>query len=215
MAKEKNYTEMTKEQAAAEVMSQDEEKALNEFKSSISDMSAKELTKLQDTLAEESVKVGEEIALKKYTLNFGKEKLVANVMKYFEKHAKWKHNEVPMLASCYLSLKEMKEKGLDENGCGEMGPNDLNTLYRTFIQAEGVGYFEARKHLTLITEIGQTVTDAMQEFGSDNDNLRNIHTKLAHIDSEIAIRKGAEKQGVTVDKGAAEVVTEEIDKSAE
>ena len=92
---------------------------------------------------------------------------------------------------------------------------DLNTLYQTFIQGEGVGYFDARKHLTLITEIGQPVTDAMQEFGGDNDNLRSIHTKLAHIDSEIAIRESAKKQGATVDKGSAEVVTEEIDKSAE
>tara|TARA_B100000519_G_C14245054_1_gene439404 strand:+ start:1292 stop:1936 length:645 start_codon:yes stop_codon:yes gene_type:complete len=213
MAKQK-ITEMTKEQAAQEVMSQEEENFMTEFKESMTNMSAKELVELQDDLSNQAGELGNKLAAMKYSVNFGQDKLIVNIMKYFEKHAKWKHQEVPMLISCYLALKEIKENGLDDNGCAEMGQNDLNTLYQTFLKGEGTGYFEARKHLTLITEIGQPVTDAMQVLGKNNEELRDIHTKLSFLDQEINLRKAAEKQGAEVDKGSADVVTEEIDKSA-
>ena len=198
-----------------EVMSEEEVDMLKVFKGEISDMTAKQLVELQDDLSNQAGEIGTKLAETKYSVKFGKDKLVSNIMKYFEKNVKWKHAEVPMLVSCYLALKEVKEKGLNDDGCAELGQNDLNTLYQTFIQGEGVGYFDARKHLTLITEIGQPVTDAMQELGKNNEELRDIHTKLAHLDSEISTRQAAKNQGVEVDKGSAEVVTEEIDKSAE
>ena len=72
-----------------------------------------------------------------------------------------------------------------------------------------------KEHSEPAFEIGQTVTDAMQELGKNNEELRDIHTKLSALDSEIGVRGMADAQGLEVDKGSAEVVTEEIDKSAE
>ena len=91
----------------------------------------------------------------------------------------------------------------------------IHHQYQTFLKGEGTGYFEARKHLTLITEIGQPVTDAMQVLGKNNEELRDIHTKLSIIDAEVNVRQSADAQGASVDKGSAEVVTEEVDNSAE
>ena len=210
-----DVVEMTQEQAAQEVMSSEEEDMMKKFKDELSEMSADELAKMQDDLSNVAGEVGNTLATVKYPVKFEKDKLVVNIMKYFEKNAKWKHADVPMLISCYLALKEIKENGLDDDGCGELGQNDLNTIYQTFLQGEGVGYFEARKHLTLITEIGKPVTDAMQVLGKNNEELRDVHTKLSYIDSEISLREAAAKQGLGVDKGSAEVVTKELDKSAE
>lgn len=207
--------EMTKEQAAQELMSEQEMDIMKEFKDSLSDLTAVKLVEMQDELSNEAGELGNKLAAMKYPVKFGKDKLIVNIMKYLEKNAKWKHTEVPMLISCYLGLKDLKEAGLDDDGCGEMRQNDLNTLYQTFLKGEGVGYFDARKHLTLITEIGQPVTDAMQVLGKNNEELRDIHTKLSVIDAEINLRKAAEQQGATVDKGSAEVVTKEVDNSAE
>tara|TARA_R110001592_G_scaffold192795_5_gene439749 strand:+ start:6353 stop:6997 length:645 start_codon:yes stop_codon:yes gene_type:complete len=214
MAKEK-FTEMTKEQAAQELMSEQEMDIMKEFKDSLAELSAKELVEMQDDLSNQAGELGNKLAAMKYPVKFGKDKLVVNIMKYLEKNAKWKHQDVPMLISCYLSLKDIKENGLDDDGMGEMGQNDLNTLYQTFLKGEGTGYFEARKHLTLITEIGQPVTDAMQVLGKNNEELRDIHTKLSIIDAEVNVRQSADAQGASVDKGSAEVVTEEVDNSAE
>lgn len=207
--------EMTREQAAQEAMSEQEMDVMKEFKDGLSAMTAKELVEMQDDLSNQAGEMGNELAAKRYPVNFGKDKLVVNIMKYLEKHAKWKHSEVPMLISCYLSLKDIKEEGLDDDGMAQMGQNDLNTLYQTFLRGEGVGYFDARKHLTLITEIGQPVTDAMQMLGKNNEALRDIHTKLSVLDSELGVRKSADTQGVSVDKGSAEVVAEEINSSGD
>ena len=210
-----DVVEMTQEQAAQEVMSPEEEDMMKTFKDELSNMSAKELVEMQSDLSNTAGEVGNTLSAIKYPVKFEKEKLVVNIMKYFEKNAKWKHADVPMLISCYLALKEIKETGLDENGCGGLGQNDLNTIYQTFLQGEGVGYFDARKHLTLITEIGKPISDAMQVLGKNNEELRDIHTKLSYIDSEISLRQGAEAQGIGVDKGSAEVITEEVDNSVE
>lgn len=145
---------------------------------------------------------GSEMQTKKYKVNVGSLKNAKGLLKFLEKNVKWAHNSLPGYIAVCHGLKDAIKEGVSEDGFIGLGASPVGTIYQQMLQVIGTGYFEAREYLTLLTEVGSGISEAMKDLADDNEQLRNIHSDLATYDTELMART----QGIEV---AADVAPEE------
>ena len=119
------------------------------------------------------------------------------LIKLLEKNAKWTHQDSYVLVALYNDLKTNKSVGISEDGEIHLKHVSVMGIYNLLSKMEGVGVFEAKAHMKLITSIGQSITDATKLVTDDNTKVRDIHTELAELDKELA----AKLAGIKIDSG--------------
>tara|TARA_Y100000593_G_C4274414_1_gene319238 strand:- start:162 stop:695 length:534 start_codon:yes stop_codon:yes gene_type:complete len=67
----------------------------------------------------------------------------------------------------------------------ELKAYELNGLYQALLNVTGTGVENARKFIRMLTLVGQSVTEAMQELGESNKVITDLHVKLKELDDEI------------------------------
>ena len=58
-------------------------------------------------------------------------------------------------------------------------------IYQALLNVTGTGVENARKFITMLTHVGETVSLAMQELAKLNQEINDIHTGLAELDAKI------------------------------
>jgi hypothetical protein len=65
-------------------------------------------------------------------------------------------------------------------------------LYQALLNVEGTGIENARRFITMLTQIGEAVGVAMQDLSALNTTLNDLHTELAEVDSQLEALEGVE-----------------------
>ena len=66
-----------------------------------------------------------------------------------------------------------------------MRGHELNALYQALLNVEGTGVESARKFITMLTHIGETVSNAMTRLAEMNSEISEAHKELAEIEEQL------------------------------
>lgn len=150
--------------------------------------------KLKD-LEEKSTKIGEEFKSKLYPVKVENIKNTKSLIEFLEKDAKWNHRNVPHLVACHHGFKEGLKAGIDVDGNVFVKSIVIENIYNMLLSVEGNGFFEAKRYLTILTEIGGAISEAMKLLHDEQALFTNYHTDLATLDNE----QTARSQGIKVE----------------
>ena len=139
------------------------------------------LTKKVDEL---QVRAAEET----FAITLDDRKQVKLVMDHLNKGYTWKTANAAVLVSLYDQLKKQNKELLnsdaDETVINLRG-HELNALYQALLNVEGTGVESARKFITMLTHIGETVSNAMTRLAEMNSEISEAHKELAEIEEQL------------------------------
>jgi hypothetical protein len=132
---------------------------------------------------------GKLLQTKGYAIKLDDIKDAKSLLKHLEKNVKWTHSDAPLFIAVYQKLKDAIAAGLNESNELYLDGPALNSLYQLLLKSEGVGYFAVRDYISLLTTVGEGISNAMRKLSNDQAQLRTIHTNLSAIDDETAARQ--------------------------
>jgi len=131
-----------------------------------------------------------ESAEKRFNINFENIKMVKTLMDHLNKGYTWKTSNAAVLVTLYDQLKNQhkeltnSEEELEVFTIALRG-HELNALYQALLNVEGVAITNARRFITMLTQVGQTVGEAMEELATMNAEINTLHTELQEIETEL------------------------------
>ena len=170
---------------------------------------SKELETLKATQAELQAKVDAmqtEAAEKLFDINLEDKSMIKTMMTHLDKSYTWKTQNAAIIVTLHDKLKA-RHKELVDLANGEscsvgLKGHELNGLYQALLNCEGTGIEGARRFIIMLTHVGQTVGEAMQELSTLNEDINAAHAELANVDKEIR------EFGVPTERVEAELETE-------
>ena len=139
------------------------------------------LTKKVDEL---QIKASEET----FAITLDDRKQVKLVMDHLNKGYTWKTSNAAVLVSLYDQLKKQNKELLNsdvEETVINLRGHELNALYQALLNVEGTGIESARKFITMLTHIGETVSNAMTLLAELNSEISNTHKELAEVEEKL------------------------------
>ncbi len=131
---------------------------------------------------------GELSRTKKYAVTFDDIKEAKSLFKHLEKNVKWTHADAPLYVAAYTKLKEAIAQGLNESNELLIDGPALNAVYQLLLKTEGVGFNSVRDYMSLLTNTGEGISNAMRKMIEDQNTLKNIHSVLSILDDETNAR---------------------------
>lgn len=131
-----------------------------------------------------------EAAERKFEINFSDQRMIKTVMEHLDKHYTWKTADAAVLVTLYENIKKQNKAYTTSNETPEvyaigLRGHELNALYQALLNVTGTGVANAKKFITMLTHVGETVSVAMQDLASVNTEINDVHTRLAELDAEI------------------------------
>jgi|TARA_B100001248_G_scaffold71731_1_gene50797 alkyl hydroperoxide reductase subunit AhpF len=139
------------------------------------------LTKKVDEL---QVRAAEET----FAITLDDRKQVKTVMEHLNKGYTWKTSNAAVLVSLYDQLKKQNKELLNsdaEDTVINLRGHELNALYQALLNVEGTGVESARKFITMLTHIGETVSSAMTSLAELNSEISETHKELAEVEDKL------------------------------
>jgi len=129
-------------------------------------------------------------AERKLEINFSDQRMIKTVMEHLDKHYTWKTADAAVLVTLYENIKKQNKayttsKETVETYTIGLRGHELNALYQALLNVTGTGVANAKKFITMLTHVGETVSVAMQDLASVNTEINDVHTRLAELDAEI------------------------------
>jgi hypothetical protein len=129
-------------------------------------------------------------AERKFEINFSDQRMIKTVMEHLDKHYTWKTADAAVLVTLYENIKKQNKayttsKETVETYTIGLRGHELNALYQALLNVTGTGVANAKKFITMLTHVGETVSVAMQDLASVNTEINDVHTRLAELDAEI------------------------------
>jgi transketolase N-terminal domain/subunit len=155
----------------------------------------KALTQKVDEL---QIKAAEET----FAITLDDRKQVKVVMDHLNKGYTWKTANAAVLVSLYDQLKKQNKELLNseaEETVINLRGHELNALYQALLNVEGTGIENARKFITMLTHVGETVSNAMALLAELNSEISKTHTELAEIDEKLNSAETVEPELETAD----------------
>lgn len=131
-----------------------------------------------------------EAAERKFEINFSDQRMIKTVLDHLDKHYTWKTADAAVLVTLYENIKKQNKAYTTSNESVEtytigLRGHELNALYQALLNVTGTGVANAKKFITMLTHVGETVSAAMQDLASVNTEINEVHTRLAELDAEI------------------------------
>lgn len=145
-----------------------------------------------EEISKKAEKLALEIQFREYGINIENKRNLQRLINYVENNAAWSHQDAAGLIALHANLKEAEVKGLDEDGNLKLRSINLNTLYNVFLKSSGKGLKSAKDHISLLTIVGESVSNSMQTMADDNQELRDIHQELSKLDDELQLNTSSE-----------------------
>ena len=139
------------------------------------------LTKKVDEL---QVRAAEET----FAITLDDRKQVKLGMDHLNKGYTWKTSNAAVLVSLYDQLKKQNKELLNsdaEETVINLRGHELNALYQALLNVEGTGIESARKFITMLTHIGETVSNAMTLLAELNSEISETHKELAEVEEQL------------------------------
>ena len=141
----------------------------------------KELTKKVDEM---QVKAADTT----FDVQFDDRKMVKTLMEHLNKGYTWKTNNAAVIVSLYDQLKKQNKELLNsdsEDTIISLRGHELNALYQALLNVEGNGIENARKFITMLTHVGETVSNAMAKLAEMNTEISELHKQIAELETQI------------------------------
>ena len=188
MSKKAKQEELATETAQSENQ-QDESQVKAIESSEAKELSDEELKAEYEKHEKMANEFGKLLQTKGYAIKLDDIKDAKSLLKHLEKNVKWTHSDAPLFIAVYQKLKDAIAAGLNESNELILDGPALNSLYQLLLKSEGVGYFTVRDYISLLTTVGEGISNAMRKLSNDQAQLRTIHTNLSAIDDETAARQ--------------------------
>lgn len=148
-------------------------------------MNAKLKTR-QTELATEIDAMQTEASQKRFEIKFDSIKSIKTVQEHLNKGYTWKTQNAAVVVSLYDQFKT-QSKGLtvDAEPVISLRGHELNALYQALLNVEGTGIENARRFITMLTQVGEAVGIAMQELSAMNVKLNEMHAELGEVDAQL------------------------------
>jgi len=123
-------------------------------------------------------------------------KQIKTIMEHLNKGFTWKTQNAAVVVALYDQLKKQNKEltsSEEEATVIKLKAHELNGLYQALLNVEGVGVESARRFITMLTNVGETVTNAMSVLGEMNKQISEMHAELDATEREIAELENAEE----------------------
>jgi len=123
-------------------------------------------------------------------------KQIKTIMEHLNKGFTWKTQNAAVVVALYDQLKKQNKEltsSEEEATVIKLKAHELNGLYQALLNVEGVGVESARRFITMLTNVGETVTNAMSVLGEMNKEISEMHAELDATEREIAELENTEE----------------------
>lgn len=156
-------------------------------------MSKKETLKQRhDALSTKVDEMQKDSAERRFEVKFEDRTQIKTLMDHLNKGYTWKTQNAAVIVSLYDQLKKQtkdlldSKEQLDVYTIGLRG-HELNALYQALLSVEGQGIEAARRFIIMLTNIGQTVGEAMQELTQLNSDINDSHSQLSELEQMMLV----------------------------
>ena len=158
------------------------EMATEEAPKTIEQLKAKEAE--LDQINEDLIK---EMQEREYPVDFKTKKVFDKLLKFLEKDAPWGHTTATGLIMLYHNLREAKEvvKDKEFNGIVAVRSTSVTILWQMVTKMTGSGFYEAKSFVELMANVGESLSEAVQNVQKDNQSLRDNHSELARVQQDL------------------------------
>tara|TARA_B110000285_G_scaffold234734_1_gene312763 strand:- start:1387 stop:1896 length:510 start_codon:yes stop_codon:yes gene_type:complete len=149
---------------------------------------SKTLTKTRKELQQKVDVAQVHAAEQTFDINFDDRRMVKTLMDHLNKGYSWKTSNAAVIVTLYDQLKKQSKELLlsdTEDTVISLRGHELNALYQALLNVEGTGVEAARKFITMLTHVGETVSIAMKRLAEINQDIQNMHKELAELDVQI------------------------------
>ena len=146
-------------------------------------------------------------AERRFDIQFEDRKQIKTLMDHLNKGYNWKTSNAAVLVSLYDQLKQQNKalvQSESEDSTVSLRGHELNALYQALLNVEGTGIESARKFITMLTHVGETVSTAMTELADMNQEISNTHKELAELETQLAAAEEVEAELETATNEAGE-----------
>lgn len=126
-----------------------------------------------------------------YPVHIQDEKNLKALTIHLEQNVPWTHQDAATLIALSSNLRDQYGK-VDEDGNIKLRSVNLNSLYNSFLKVQGKGIKSAKEHITFLAISGQSISESMQVMADDNEELRQMHSKLSELDNQLQELQAAE-----------------------
>ena len=125
-----------------------------------------------------------EMQEREYDVDFKSKPVFTRLYKFLEKDAPWGHTTAAGLIMLHNNLKQEKEKLKNEewDKLIKLRAINVTTLWTMLTKMEGSGFYEAKNFVELMASIGQSISEAVRQVHTDNQELRDNHETLTKLD---------------------------------
>tara|TARA_B100001287_G_C22672844_1_gene526104 strand:- start:414 stop:923 length:510 start_codon:yes stop_codon:yes gene_type:complete len=163
---------------------------------------SKSLENQKKALEAKADKLQRKAAEEMFAITLDDRKQIKTIMEHLNKGYAWKTNNAAVIVSLYDQLKKQNKELLnsdaDETVINLRG-HELNALYQALLNVEGTGVEAARKFITMLTHVGESVSKAMAKLAELNSEISETHKELAELQEEIANAEEVEPELETAD----------------
>jgi len=137
-----------------------------------------------DQINEDLIK---EMQEREYPVDFKTKKVFDKLLKFLEKDAPWGHTTATGLIMLYHNLREAKEvvKDKEFNGIVAVRSTSVTILWQMVTKMTGSGFYEAKSFVELMANVGESLSEAVQNVQKDNQSLRDNHSELARVQQDL------------------------------
>lgn len=152
-------------------------------------MSLEQLKTERKELVEKLDQLQTESAERLFEIELDDRKQIKTIMEHLNKGFTWKTQNAAVIVALYDQLKKQNKEltsSEEEATVIKLRAHELNGLYQALLNVEGVGIEPARRFITMLTNVGETVTNAMSVLGESNKEISELHAKLAELEKTIS-----------------------------
>ena len=140
----------------------------------------------QSELAIEIDAMQTEASEKRFDITFDNVKSIKTLQEHLNKGYTWKTQNAAVVVSLYDQFKtQSKMLASDADAIVSLRGHELNALYQALLNVEGTGIESARRFITMLTQVGESVGVAMQELSTMNTTLNALHAELSEVDAKL------------------------------
>ena len=157
------------------------------------------MTNLEDLKAERTELEGKvtELAKANAAMIFNVEiedvSMIKTIQDHLNKGYTWETKNAAIVVTLFDRLKaertrikkELETASDDYKVTLELKAYELNGLYQALLNVQGTGVENARKFVKMLTMVGESVTNAMNDLTESNKEISKIHIRLKDLDTNI------------------------------
>ena len=150
-------------------------------------MNLSQLETKREELLKEIEDTSSNLADRTYNINFESNSNINKTLTHLDKNYKWTVKNAALLINLYEALKAEKTRISKEGADAivSLKTVPLNTLYSALTTLEGTGVGQAKAFTTLLTQVGNNISEAMKEMQEANKEIQSLHVSLAEIEQKI------------------------------